>query len=361
MSTAASVSAPYSMTPKKVSSIIYSARALIIATGGLGQIYKHTTNPDVATGDGMSACFRAGCKLTDMEFFQLHPTVLFSHESQRFLISEAVRAKGPYCTTVKGSALWKNITPCWSWPRAMSYPGPYGMSCRRPGEPQVYLDMTVIPNAPQRFPNIYRNCLAKGIDITTTYVPVSPAAHFIMGGVGTNTYGETGISGLYACGETACTGVHGANWLASNSLLEGIVFGQRIVDKVEEIMYRRQVDAEEIYRHFDSGWVFAPARTGLVLEEARNRLGDIMWEHVGIIRNEKGLKQAYLEVDSLYHSIQRQGDIVNYYETVNMLILARIIIQACLWRKESRGGHYRSDYPHRDDLRWIKEISFMNC
>lgn len=126
-------------------------------------------------------------------------------------------------------------------------------------------------------------------------------------------------------------------------------------------MYRRQVDAEEIYRHFDSGWVFCPSPDGVSPEEARNRLRDIMWEHVGIIRNEKGLKQAYLEVDSLYHSIQRQGDIVNYYETVNMLILARIIIQACLWRKESRGGHYRSDYPHRDDLRWIKEISFMNC
>jgi L-aspartate oxidase len=182
-----------------------------------------------------------------------------------------------------------------------------------------------------------------------------------MGGIGTNTNGETSIRGLYACGEAACTGVHGANRLASNSLLEGIVFGQRIVDKAEEIMYRRQVDSGEIYRQFDSGWIFRPGQEGFRPDEVRMRLRDIMWDHVGIIRNESGLKQAYLEIDSLYNAMHRHTDILSYYETINMLILARIIIQACLWRKESRGGHYRSDYPERDDMRWIKEMSFMNC
>jgi L-aspartate oxidase len=126
-------------------------------------------------------------------------------------------------------------------------------------------------------------------------------------------------------------------------------------------MYRRQVDSGEIYRQFDSGWIFRPGQEGFRPDEVRMRLRDIMWDHVGIIRNESGLKQAYLEIDSLYNAMHRHTDILSYYETINMLILARIIIQACLWRKESRGGHYRSDYPERDDMRWIKEMSFMNC
>ncbi len=341
--------------------IIYSARAVIIATGGAGQIYKHTTNPDVATGDGMAACFRAGCRLTDMEFFQFHPTVLYGDESQRFLISEAVRGEGAILYNGAGERFMKDYHSLLELaPRDIVSRAIWNELQHNP-KPYVYLDMTVIPNAPQRFPNIYRTCLERGIDLTREYVPVSPAAHFIMGGIGTNTYGETSIRGLYACGEAACTGVHGANRLASNSLLEGIVFGQRIIDKAEEIMYRRRIGADEIYRQFDSSWVFSSSEGGLAPSLVRSRLRDMMWEHVGIIRNENSLKQAYLEVEALYNSIQRQDDILEYYETINMLILGRIIIQAALWRKESRGGHFRSDYPLRDDLRWIKEMSFMNC
>jgi len=341
--------------------VIYSARAVIIATGGLGQIYKHTTNPDVATGDGMSACFRAGCRLTDMEFFQFHPTVLYGQESQRFLISEAVRGEGAILYNSAGERFMKRYHPLLELAPRDVVSRAIWNELQHSDTPYVYLDMTVIPNATQRFPNIYRTCLSRGIDLTREYVPVSPAAHFIMGGIGTNTHGETSIRGLYACGEAACTGVHGANRLASNSLLEGIVFGQRIIDKAEEIMYRRSIDAAEIYRQFDSAWVFQAGEGGLNPAEVRSRLRDLMWEHAGIIRNENGLKQAYLEIEALYNSIQRQDDILDYYETVNLLILGRIIIQACMWRKESRGGHFRSDYPERDDMRWIKEMSFMNC
>ena len=346
---------------KKGERVIYSARAVIIATGGAGQIYKHTTNPDVATGDGMSACFRAGCRLTDMEFFQFHPTVLYGHESQRFLISEAVRGEGAILYNGEGERFMKRYHSLLELAPRDIVSRAIWNELQKTEKPYVYLDMTVIPDGPARFPNIHRTCLERGVDITREYVPVSPAAHFIMGGIGTNTYGETSIRGLYACGEAACTGVHGANRLASNSLLEGIVFGQRIVDKAEEIMYRRQVDSGEIYRQFDSGWIFRPGQEGFRPDEVRMRLRDIMWDHVGIIRNESGLKQAYLEIDSLYNAMHRHTDILSYYETINMLILARIIIQACLWRKESRGGHYRSDYPERDDMRWIKEMSFMNC
>lgn len=341
--------------------IIYSARAVIIATGGAGQIYQHTTNPDVATGDGMSACFRAGCRLTDMEFFQFHPTVLYGNESQRFLISEAVRGEGAMLYNQNGERFMKSYHSLLELAPRDIVSRAIWNELQHAETPYVNLDMTVIPEAPKRFPNIYRTCLVRGIDLTTEYVPVSPAAHFIMGGIGTNTYGETSIRGLYACGEAACTGVHGANRLASNSLLEGIVFGQRIVDKAEEIMYRRRIDAAEIYAQFDSARVFSPREGGLEPSQVRSRLRDMMWDNVGIIRNENGLKQAYLEIEGLYNSIQRQEDSPDYYETINMLILGRIIIQACLWRKESRGGHFRSDYPERDDMRWIKEMSFMNC
>jgi L-aspartate oxidase len=341
--------------------IIYSARAVIVASGGAGQIYKHTTNPDVATGDGMSACFRAGCTLTDMEFFQFHPTVLYGQESQRFLISEAVRGEGAVLYNSAGERFMGRYHPLLDLAPRDIVSRAIWSELQASGEPYVYLDMTIITHAPERFPNIYRTCQKRGLDLTREYIPVSPAAHYIMGGIGTNTYGETDIRGLYACGEAACTGVHGANRLASNSLLEGIVFGQRIVDKAEEIMYRRRIDLEEIYAQFDPGWVFRPNPAGASPGRVRSRLRNMMWDHVGIIRNESGLKRAYLEIEELYNSLRREGDLLEYYETINMLILARIIIQACLWRKESRGGHFRSDYPERDDMRWIREMSFINC
>lgn len=340
---------------------VYTARATIIATGGAGQLYKHTTNPDVATGDGMSACFRAGCLLTDMEFIQFHPTVLFGHDSQRFLISEAVRGEGGMLYNTRK----ERFMPCYHplqdlAPRDIVSRAIVSEMAAEHSE-YVYLDMTGIEAVTKRFPNIYRTCLEKGIDLSREYVPVSPAAHYTMGGIETNTYGETNLYGLYACGEAACTGVHGANRLASNSLLEGIVFGQRIIDRVEDILYHRRIQDEEIRQEFDSSWVFHPVDKGLDPVEARRQLRDIMWENVGILRNEEGLIKAHHKVEEIYATLQKGDDVLTYYEAVNMLILARIIIQAALRRKESRGGHFRSDYPYRDDIRWLYHLKFVNC
>jgi L-aspartate oxidase len=192
-------------------------------------------------------------------------------------------------------------------------------------------------------------------------VPVSPAAHYTMGGIKTNTEGETGIHGLYACGEAACTGVHGANRLASNSLLEGIVFGQRIVDHAEEIMYRRKVSVEEIYRDFDQRWVYSTLQPEITAAEAKKQLQDEMWQDVGIIRNEEGLKRAHQKIEYLYNHLAPGEDLLPYLEIINMLTVAHVIVQAAIWRKESRGGHFRSDYSKRDDIRWIKHMSFVNC
>jgi L-aspartate oxidase len=181
-----------------------------------------------------------------------------------------------------------------------------------------------------------------------------------MGGIQTDTYGETGIFGLFAAGETACTGVHGANRLASNSLLEGIVFGQRIIDNIESILYRRKIQVKDLIDNFDHSWTLSPSPQGLDPGGVKGILQGIMWDNVGIIRNEERLKRAHNEVESIYNRLGPGDDPVTYFEVVNMLTTARIIIQAALWRKESRGGHFRSDYPQRDDIRWVRHMAFAN-
>ncbi|MBC7075860.1 MAG: L-aspartate oxidase [Syntrophomonadaceae bacterium] len=346
---------------KSASKLIYTAKAVIIATGGAGQLYKYTTNPDVATGDGMAAVFRAGGRLKDMEFIQFHPTVLFSYETQRFLISEAVRGEGALLYNTRGERFMAKYDSLQELaPRDVVSRAILNEMLETDSE-YVYLSMMDIPGVEDRFPNIYRACRQKGIDITRDYIPVSPAAHYIMGGIETSTRGETGIYGLYACGEAACTGVHGANRLASNSLLEGIVFGQRIVDNAEEILYRRRIKAEEIFKNFDRSWVFRPQAGKKTSFETKVSLQAIMWDNVGIIRNEAGLKKAYQQLEKIYNNLTYDDDLLSYYEIINMLTIARIIVQAALWRKESRGGHFRSDYPERDDIRWLKHMSFVSC
>lgn len=339
---------------------IYIARATIIATGGAGQLYQNTTNPDIATADGMAASFRMGCELTDMEFIQFHPTVLFSHDTQRFLISESVRGEGGLLYNTRGERFMSKYS-------SMQELAPRDVVSRailsettETGSEFVYLDMTKIPGAKDRFPNIYRTCFERGIDIEKDMVPVSPGAHYTMGGIKTNTRGETGINGLYACGEAACTGVHGANRLASNSLLEGIVFGERIVANAGEIMYQRRVKPEEIYKDFDNDWVHIPPIKGIAPNEAKTELQHTMWSEVGIIRDYQGLKRANMKIEQLYNFLCPGDDPLAYMEMVNMLTVARIVVQAALWRKESRGGHFRSDYPKPDDDNWIKHVSFVN-
>lgn len=339
---------------------VYIARCTIIATGGAGQLYQNTTNPDIATADGMAAAFRMGAELADMEFIQFHPTVLFSYETQRFLISESVRGEGGKLYNNHGERFMGKYSSMLELAPRDVVSRAILSECTAAGSEYVYLDMREIPAAKTRFPNIARTCLVHGIDIEKDMVPVSPGAHYTMGGVKTNTRGETSITGLYACGEAACTGVHGANRLASNSLLEGIVFGARIVDNAGEILYHRHINKEEIYRNFDHSWVHRPPCEGICPADAKREMQATMWNKVGIIRDQDGLKEAGARIESLYRSLIRGDDPLAYLEMVNMLTVARVVIQAALWRRESRGGHFRSDYPQRDDLNWIKHVSFVN-
>lgn len=341
--------------------VVYQARAVIIATGGAGQLYQHTTNPDVATADGMAASFRAACSLSDMEFIQFHPTVLWSPDPQRFLISEAVRGEGGLLYNSRGIRFMAEYHPLQELAPRDIVARAILSELALDGSPCVYLDMKNIKQVTRRFPNIYHTLLQKSIDISCDLVPVSPAAHYTMGGIATDTYGQTSLYGLYACGEAACTGVHGANRLASNSLLEGIVFGQRIVDKVEEIMYRRSIKTEEIFKQYDPDLVYQASRGKIEPQEAKKQLQDIMWQRVGIIRDEASLKEANAMVEEIYNGLAMGSSPLDYYEAINMLTVARVIIQAALWRKESRGAHWRADYPKRDDRRWIKHLTFVNC
>lgn len=345
---------------EKKEKILYIAKATVIATGGAGQLYKYTTNPAVATGDGMAACFRAGCELSDLEFFQFHPTVLHSQDTQRFLISEAVRGEGGKLFNLEGKQFMSKYHPLEELAPRDVVSRAIWNEMLESGNDNVLLDMRHIPVLTKRFPNIYKNCLERGLDISTELLPVSPAAHYVMGGIKTGTNGETRLYGLYACGEAACTGVHGANRLASNSLLEGIVFGQRIVDQAEEVLYRRRVKVEEIWENYELPWV-NKSLDSIEPQKAKFKLQEIMWKYVGIIRNEEGLKKANQEIEKIYSDLSPEDDLLTYYELINMLQLARNIVMAALWRKESRGGHYRSDYPEKDDLRWLKHTSFVNC
>lgn len=342
---------------------VFLARAVVICTGGAGQLYKFTTNPEIATADGLGAGFRAGCELTDMEFIQFHPTVLARAESRRFLISEAVRGEGGVLLNARGERFMPRYHPQAELAPRDVVTRAIWNEMEQSGSDCVYIDMQQIPEMKTRFPNIYQNCLDRGIDPARELIPVSPAAHYMMGGIRTNVNGQTRIFGLYCCGEAACTGVHGANRLASNSLLEGIVFGQRIVENAHEILWKHNVSFDEVYRSFDRDWVLRPY-TGsdyILPEQAIKVIKDTMWEHVGIIRDEDGLKKAGRVIESLSPRLARGDDEPLYFQAVNMLITARVMIQTALWRRESRGAHFRRDYPRSDDVVWLKHLSFRAC
>ena len=342
------------------SKALYLAKSTIVATGGGGQLFKYTTNPDIATADGVAACFRAGCELADMEFVQFHPTVLVTDTSQRFLISEAVRGEGAHLLNSRKERFMPRYHPLGELAPRDVVARAIWNEMNQTGCDRVFLDVSRLPDPAARFPNIYQTCLGFGYDLTRDPIPVAPAAHFMMGGVKTNTYGETSIYGLYACGEVACNGVHGANRLASNSLLEGLVFGQRIVEASRPMVYRRTVGVKEIMencRKEDNLYLPEGEREPA---EIRRALSNIMWEYVGIIRDEEGLKTAAGAINNLEGELGRGRSELEYYQSINMLTVARVMVQAALWRKESRGAHYRQDYPARDDIRWAKHLTLKN-
>jgi L-aspartate oxidase len=334
---------------------LYLSGIVVCATGGYGQLYAGTTNPEVATGDGISLAYRAGAELMDLEFVQFHPTVLYHPENKNFLISEAVRGEG---------ALLRNIRNERFMPRyhELAELAPRDVVARaitremeKTGADHVYLDITFKDREylENRFPNIFKTCLDYGIDISRDYIPIAPAEHYCMGGIKTDTYGRTNINGFFACGEAACNGIHGANRLASNSLLEGLVFGHIISREIGRLLAARPGGEASLPAGYSSG------RRDRWMDESEVR-ADIqrtMTEKVGIVRDGKGLAHAREKLERYRTQLgHRRNETVRHFELQNMLLLAGLVTESALEREESRGAHYRRDFEKTDDVRWKRHI-----
>jgi L-aspartate oxidase len=329
----------------------YTCRFLVLATGGAGQMFAVSTNPDVATGDGIALAYRAGAEITDMEFVQFHPTALRLPGVQAFLISEAVRGEGGILRDVNGVRFMPDYDP-----RAELAPRDVVARAIRErmqatGADHVLLDVTHLDAqlVVARFPQIYRFCLDHGLDITREPIPVSPAAHYTMGGIRTNTFGETTVHGLYACGECACTGVHGANRLASNSLLETVVFAKRVVD-------RTVANPDTTAPESANGIELTPPQAAEAPPLTREALQSLMWEDVGIVRNAASLRRAAAVLCAWSAAVPPVTDRPSQ-ELADLLTCSRLVTEAALRREESRGAHYRTDFPEPRD-EWRSHIAF---
>ncbi len=327
----------------------YLARAVVLGTGGAGQLYINSTNPEIATGDGIAVAYRAGAEIVDVEFVQFHPTALYGEGSPKFLISEAVRGEGALLLNKDGHRFMPEYHP-----RAELAPRDVVARAivdqmRKTNHPCVYEDARAIPNVQERFPGIYAACRKRGIDITRDLIPVAPAAHYIMGGVKTDIDGRTNIPGLYACGEVAWTGIHGANRLASNSLLEGLVFGRRIARALEQEL-PPSVEARGL------SWQAPPAIPNRPLNQLWAEIQQIMWDHVGILRNADGLRTAITRLREIVESMNGALQTREGFQVANLALVGLLVATAALERTESRGSHYRSDYPRRDDENWRRPL-----
>lgn len=326
--------------------IAYLAPFTIIASGGCGHLYQATSNSEVATGDGMAFAYRGGAELMDMEFFQFHPTTLYLPGVPGFLISEAVRGEGAVLRNAQGRRFMpeyhhlEELAPRDVVARAIID------QMKKDQRPNVWLDITA--EDPQfitkRFPTIYSTCLQHGIDLTKDWIPVTPAAHYMMGGIRTDLYSATKVPGLYACGEVACNGVHGANRLASNSLLDGLVFGYRIFQKIIPIFKKFDQDLSKI--------PLSTAETKLSARRPfepgfRQKLQKLMTEKVGISRDEVGLTSALGQLIEWSKYLTFQYASMEDWETQNMIEIALVMTKSALARKESRGAHFRSDFPKK--------------
>jgi L-aspartate oxidase len=333
-----------------------SAGAVLLATGGLGRIYRDTTNPEVATGDGMAIAYDAGAILSDMEFVQFHPTALAVKGAPRFLLSEALRGEGGVLRNVTLERFMKRYNEAQELAPRDVVARAIVSEMHRTDSRHVYLDMTSKSEEflKKRFPRIYETCLSYGLDLATDMAPVSPAAHYMMGGVKTDLWGRTSLPGLYAAGETADTGVHGANRLASNSLLEGLVFGARsgqAMIKDFPVAKRHAVGLPGSPAPLpDNGKNSAPKKSAgdSPCSAALNQIRDLMWLQVGILRDGKDLTSAIKKLEAIdLSNCEKPGR--SDYETRNLHSLALLMARSALARQESRGSHYRADFPYRDD------------
>ncbi|WP_333652898.1 L-aspartate oxidase [Dissulfurispira sp.] len=332
--------------------IAVHAKATLLATGGAGQVFSRTTNPAVATGDGMAIAYRAGAILEDMEFVQFHPTVLFAPAAPQFLLSEAMRGEGAILRNIFKEPFMKNYHPDAELAPRDVVSRAIISEMVRTNSSNVYLDLTHRDSefVKKRFPRIYSTCLQYDLNITRELIPVSPAAHYMMGGVRTDLNGATNIDGLYAAGEVACTGVHGANRLASNSLLEGLVYGYRAgVAAAQQGGQGPKVKGQER----KTSDISAP---DFDLEEVRTSLRRLMWEKVGIIRCGVSLNEAMEKLSEWKHILEMDFNTRRGLELKNMLTVGFLITGTALERKGSVGAHYRSDFKERGE-NWQRHIS----
>jgi L-aspartate oxidase len=340
------------------------AGAVLLATGGLGRIYRETTNPDVATGDGMAIAYDAGAVLSDMEFMQFHPTALAVKGAPRFLLSEALRGEGGILRNVNLERFMKRYNEAQELAPRDIVARAIVSEMHRTGAGHVYLDMTKKTEEflKKRFPRIYETCVSYGLDLATDMAPVCPAAHYMMGGVKTDLCGRTSLPGLYAAGETADTGVHGANRLASNSLLEGLVFGARsgqAMIKDAPVTKRQAVGLPGSPAPKPGN---SPGATNSAAKPAVNakpspvafdRIRDVMWRQVGIMRDGKELAGALTQLQAIeLPTLEKPGRAE--YEVRNLHSLALLMARSALAREESRGSHYRADFAYRDDEKFDK-------
>lgn len=332
--------------------LVYYAKVIVLASGGVGQVFENTTNPDVATGDGIALAFRAGAAVMDMEFVQFHPTALYLPGAPRFLISEAVRGEGAILRNIHGERFMPKYHPGAELASRDIVARAINTEMAATGATHVYLDLAPLAEkVKMRFPTITKTCAQYGIDIASQMIPIAPAAHYMMGGVQTNLSGETSVKGLYACGEVACQGVHGANRLASNSLLDGLVFGHRIVEHSKSIFAAKQVSQPADFANSELN----PCSHGII-RGVKENVQRIMWEKVGIVRNGSGLTEAVQELERMEKVMSAEAYGQEDVETYNILTVGGLIARAALIRRESRGGHYRQDFTLRDDVHWKKHV-----
>lgn len=330
------------------------ASAVLLATGGLGCVYSNTTNPPVATGDGVAMAYRAGAEISDMEFVQFHPTALFLKGAPRFLLSEALRGEGAYLRNLELKRFMPKyhelaeLAPRDVVARAIAHE----LELVKRPDAAVYLDLTHLKaeRVRQRFPTIYSTCMEYNIDIASELVPVRPAAHYAMGGVRTDLNGRTSLPGLYAAGEVACTGVHGANRLASNSLLEGLVYGARAAKDMRE-----HLKAGMKHPRAPRSQPAATSRNGQTSDAEKfiQKVQTLMWECVGIVRDGRALQRVVSELCALQAQTPCLGD-RRSREAANILQAGLLIARSALAREESRGAHYRLDCPLKNDARYRK-------
>lgn len=331
------------------------AACVILASGGAGALFLHTTNPQVATGDGMAMAYLAGAQLADMEFVQFHPTALAIEGAPRFLLSEAMRGEGGVLINSEGERFMPRYNSAGELAPRDIVSRAIVAEMNRTVAPCVYLDMSALDESfvRNRFPKIYETCARYDLDITRHPLPVAPAAHYIMGGVRTDLDGRTTLAGLYAAGEVACTGVHGANRLASNSLLEGLVFGARAgrAASMDDSARVDESNSDFVSNDAVPAPVSGATTPGEVATAVRKRVRRLMWERVGLLRTRAGLERALAEFDQIARARLTPT-------SRNFLSVARAVATSALWREESRGGHFREDFPARDDVRFRAHTIF---